>query len=408
MINQSLKFVKKKVTKALQFILVARRFIINKIENTCETLKLIEPEEYENYVYKVIAPSRVDCLQVMPVFNNYQGGQLHVYSPAIKIMKFQNAIITPKSDIIRLDGEVFWDKFFNEVFRKITPLDGDLEGFNTEQLTVTVRRPIYTKSKYFLKIDVVFSLCGVHSTHWGHFVWCYLPKIKTLSALSHLDQIVVLVPETDDQQLKDLIDYSIRLYGNYEILYVSNKTLVNCNQLYYCTTTTWITDHANYQIIADHQPTQFALDALLEFNNQILGNKVMKPFRRLYLPSAGNRKLTNSSEIQIFFQNLNFEIIDPRDLNLDDKIKLFSEASHVAGPSGSGHYNVLFCRPGTKVLALSYLSNPDTILASLCKILQLESNMLFGVIDESQGVHKEFTVPLQIIDDFLRKTDFLT
>jgi hypothetical protein len=63
--------------------------------------------------------------------------------------------------------------------------------------------------------------------------------------------------------------------------------------------------------------------------------------------------LSDEEDIEKFFVNNGYEIVSPGDYSFEEQIKIFSSATHVAGLSGAGFINTIFCRPGTKVIILN-------------------------------------------------------
>lgn len=62
---------------------------------------------------------------------------------------------------------------------------------------------------------------------------------------------------------------------------------------------------------------------------------------------------TYHDELEQFFLSQGYEIIDGSDYRLSEQIELFSRASSVAGVSGGGLVNAIFCNPDTKIYALA-------------------------------------------------------
>lgn len=62
-------------------------------------------------------------------------------------------------------------------------------------------------------------------------------------------------------------------------------------------------------------------------------------------------------EIEQVFLEHGYEIIQPSGIPMDEQIEIFANATHVAGLLGTGFYNGIFCKRGTKFTALRI--NPD-------------------------------------------------
>lgn len=68
------------------------------------------------------------------------------------------------------------------------------------------------------------------------------------------------------------------------------------------------------------------------------------------------RKCVNEDEVALIFRERGFKEIFCENLSMKDKIGLFENARFVAGPSGGGMANVLFCKASTTVLSIN---DPD-------------------------------------------------
>ncbi len=86
--------------------------------------------------------------------------------------------------------------------------------------------------------------------------------------------------------------------------------------------------------------------------------------RRLYVSRIGQtrngrstRQMMNEAEVAAAVATLGFEVIEPELLSPAEQIAAFASADIVVGPAGSGMFNVVFCRPGTKVLDIESEAN---------------------------------------------------
>ena len=75
-----------------------------------------------------------------------------------------------------------------------------------------------------------------------------------------------------------------------------------------------------------------------------------KPRRLFVVRRSHSRLLLNEDEIWALLQPLGFERVDPAEV--DNAEQVFSEAEAVVGAHGAALTNLLFCKPGTKVLEL--------------------------------------------------------
>lgn len=123
--------------------------------------------------------------------------------------------------------------------------------------------------------------------------------------------------------------------------------------------------------------------------------------RRLYVSRLGQarhgpstRRMVNEAEVVAAISHLGFEVIEPETLSPSAQIAAFASADIVVGPSGSGMFNTVFCRPGTKIVDIE--SEPFWIYAhaGLFASCQARYGVFVGVTDPADPapVHRRFSV----------------
>jgi hypothetical protein len=75
--------------------------------------------------------------------------------------------------------------------------------------------------------------------------------------------------------------------------------------------------------------------------------------RRIYVRRPATRTVQNAAEVERFLTQAGFEPVEMRGLSHMAQIALFESADFVIGPHGAELSNLLFCRPGTRVIELS-------------------------------------------------------
>ncbi len=76
--------------------------------------------------------------------------------------------------------------------------------------------------------------------------------------------------------------------------------------------------------------------------------------KRIYITrrSAGHRRVANEQALVAWLASLGFEEIAAESLSISEQACLFEGAEIVVAPHGAGLTNVVFCRPGTKIIEL--------------------------------------------------------
>lgn len=96
--------------------------------------------------------------------------------------------------------------------------------------------------------------------------------------------------------------------------------------------------------------------------------------KRIYVSRRGSLKgeLLNEAELETALEARGFMIVRPQEWSIRDQIILFNRADVVVGATGVAMANVLFCKPGTKVVEIQ----PDSLAG-------------FWVHDLAQGIGAE-------------------
>ena len=78
------------------------------------------------------------------------------------------------------------------------------------------------------------------------------------------------------------------------------------------------------------------------------------PHRRLYVSRAkvSRRRALNEDALLPVLQRWGFQVVHPQEFAFREQVRLFAEASVVAGPSGSGMFNALFCPRGGALIEI--------------------------------------------------------
>lgn len=75
---------------------------------------------------------------------------------------------------------------------------------------------------------------------------------------------------------------------------------------------------------------------------------------RLYLSrrNSPKRRLANETQVENFFRERGFVVLEPETLSFREQVAAFAGAAFVAGPHGAGWANLVFAPPATRVLEL--------------------------------------------------------
>ena len=186
-------------------------------------------------------------------------------------------------------------------------------------------------------MDVLFAKAG--SDNYGHMLADVAPKLINL-ARAELGPVRLHVPEDGRIYLPFLRDLVERLAIDAEFRVAAPEELLRFEQAAFLTP------------VALHSRRKSA--ALRELRELLLTAYGTGGSRRLFVTRKPREKRTiaNVASVESIFAGCGFEIVHPRRLTIAEQVRLFSQASHIAGPVGAGMANMLFAPNSAEILLI--------------------------------------------------------
>ncbi|MHB8872551.1 MAG: glycosyltransferase family 61 protein [Myxococcaceae bacterium] len=107
-----------------------------------------------------------------------------------------------------------------------------------------------------------------------------------------------------------------------------------------------------------------------------------KPWRKLYLSrrSAGYRKVSNESDLELRLLEEGFEIVNLEGASVASQLALFRQSALVVAPTGAAVTNVMHCHPGTRFIVLTsdHPCSNFHIFSQLADIVQVKVEYVVG------------------------------
>jgi len=130
-------------------------------------------------------------------------------------------------------------------------------------------------------------------------------------------------------------------------------------------------------------------------NPDIIINKKIK--NKIYIDRSDTisnhlpqRLISNEDEIKKYLLKNNFIFVKLHEAKFREQINLFHNAECIVGLHGAGFVNVVFCKPGTKIIELRSLNTGDTI-----KNLSKKNDLNYSSIDVEAKETYKFDYPTQ-------------
>lgn len=315
-----------------------------------KTYSIASPDEMGHSVY-VFKPETREKVKLMRVIGFVEEGDFTLTYPEIDLWCFEGASVIGRNDFVIKGGKVFWNKIENYNFPKNIPLDKNLIEYNRDAVTLR-------ETKVEKNYDVAFSLLGVHATIWSHSLSEYFTKISVLAKVLELESgiVKVLVPVYNDTQLRQVMYDALKRYDRIDIIPIEDGEKVHADRLYYMPRPTTFTDHETYVAVGDDVQPKIISDIIKrELVEPSLKNAKDDSYpKKLFLiRRATHRVLTNNEEVEDFFVSQGYYLLDPSKVTLEEKVKYFYNANEIVGPFSSAFSNLIFSKPGTKVIMFS-------------------------------------------------------
>jgi len=181
--------------------------------------------------------------------------------------------------------------------------------------------------------------------HFGHFtsevvsrLWAW-KKLKT--------QVPNLKVLLSTEKGKKTPAYAIKILNSFGIKDADIQTFSNAIEVESLYTA------SPYYVIAGHIHPEIT-DIWSDINKGVSGGKSQISGDRLFIarPVNGGRKCLNPEHLETMFSDAGFEFFSPENYSWEDQIKTFSQAKHIAGYSGSGFFNSMFCEKTSSIISI--------------------------------------------------------
>jgi len=152
------------------------------------------------------------------------------------------------------------------------------------------------------------------------------------------------------------------------------------------------TNHPN-RLPVPYWICEFLRNSFLQDRNTNLKND-----RRLYISrnKARNRRILNEKKLFELLSKLGFEFLYLEDLSFKEQVNFFSESNTIISPHGAGLANLVFCKPGTKIIEIFPPNSYSNIFENISRNVGLNYVSCEGSeidkINNIPNLHSDFKV----------------
>lgn len=351
-------------------------------------------------IVKTIKEETVEPIIFPKAYGLFERGRIDYRMSKLDIMEYTDATVFESSDFILLQNGVVWDKFNVPQFTKIIPSDYDL--LKRENMQLFIKKP-----KNSVNVKVGFSLCGVASKAWAHFLVQYLPKLYLIpDILKTANQtMTIILPNYTDAQVREIVYSYLNKISGVEILELKSGEAATCDILYHINNTAWLSELIEYTSPIDGIIPSFVADSLksnllADFHmiDKDKSNRHTITGDKLFIARNNYRNLLNYKEVENYFSEKGYLIVTPHKISLSEKIQLFNNASLIVGPHSSGFTNIIFSKKGTKVLMMcNFQKLFEPYFGFFVNYFGIDITNICGIDERSTDYNSSYTIPLSKI-----------
>lgn len=214
----------------------------------------------------------------------------------------------------------------------------------------------------------VLNLCqGASGNNYFHFMFDIIPKIYLANSKINLKKIdYFFISDPKDWQIKIL-----------KILGIDNKKLLSSRKNNHISAREIYTvDHPWYRSgYIHHEVKKIPKWIIFNHRKKFLKKSNKKYKKKIFLDRSlslyNHCQISNLDQVINFVRKHKFKIYKPELLSFKSQINLFNNSSIVIGAHGASLANIIFCKPGTKIIEIIPADHPNRKCQRISKILNL-------------------------------------
>tara|TARA_Y100000591_G_scaffold147503_1_gene126684 strand:- start:305 stop:1402 length:1098 start_codon:yes stop_codon:yes gene_type:complete len=299
-----------------------------------------------------------------------------------------------------LDGRIFTDNNENVAIIKnnfVLPLvsfqqiNGKLEHIK-KNFVISEGTPSFVK-----KINgKVFNLCqGDSGNNYFHFIFDILPKIYLLNFLIDLKKI-------DYFYVSEPKKWQVKIFN---AIGINERKLINSKKYKHIhATEIYAVDHPWYNKGYIQHNVKKIPKWIIFLNRKKFLNKSYTNFKKkIFLDRSESKynhcQIKDTNEIKKLINAKKFEVIKPELLSFKKQINLFKNSNIIIGAHGAAFSNIIFCKPGTKIIEIIPSDHPNKKCERISKVLKFR---YFRITTKPDNSDKNYPFRINIDQKNLR------
>lgn len=215
----------------------------------------------------------------------------------------------------------------------------------------------------FLKGDYLY-LDSEYPGHFGHFTSEVISRLWAWKKLRHsIPNLKVLLSVHKGKDLPAYAKVILNSFGISDKDIITFDSRIQVENLYTASPFYVIGSHIHPEI---NEVWDDIRNGVTGGESKITGDKLF-----IARPIKGGRKCLNPELLESMFKDFGFEFFNPENYSWEDQLKTFCQAKYIAGYSGSGLFNTMFCNKTKNLISIgsdSYTAINEHFFCSVKKI----------------------------------------
>ena len=210
---------------------------------------------------------------------------------------------------------------------------------------------------------------GASGNNFFHFIFDILPKIYILKSKINLTKINFFY-------VSNIKFWQIKIFN---MIGIKNKKLLDSeefNHIY--ANEIFSVEHPWYEKGEFQRQVKNIPRWIIDFNRKIFLKRSLKIVtkKKIFLDRSSSNynhcQIENINDIKNLLFRENFEIIQPEKKSFQNQIHIYKKASIILGAHGASFTNIIFCKPGTKIIEIIPSDHPNKKCETISKFLNLK------------------------------------
>jgi hypothetical protein len=359
------------------------------------------------HAFEEIVPPRKVHLPAPQVFGEPPGPGISGTSRSVFVAVLGDVVVPSKSNLLLTDDAALMDFQDSELGQAPLTFNVDpvvLSGDAASGLTVA-RHDADGREP---DLDEALSMVGMYTANYGHWVFEKLFKLWACMDRPGFESVPVLIDEQMPVQMRQSL--TAFLGDQHPVVVLAPGASVRVARLWVCPTIAYWpgierlgTPTWPEQELSDVA----ALAPLVERANTRLMPLVEPPAGRRVLLARSDARLVNRAEVQDWFRNQDFDIVDPAILSFEEQVHFVRSADVIVTEDGSARYGLLFARTGARIGVLSASGHEYEWIGAMLRELGHRLLLLAGapVGDARNLTWSEYRIDVERLPAFIAELD---